>query len=147
MRIAYAGKTMAGAKRLIQEDKPTPRRDKLIEASLKWRADKLRRDSAITVEIERLRLQALIDDANLRHRTTPAITIVEMVAAWHDFPVHEILSTNKPAPLVEARFDAIAAVWLNCSIAGRKMSLKEIGRVFGGRDHTTILHALRMRGL
>lgn len=147
MRIAYAGRTMAGAKRIIDETKEHKRRDKLIEASLKWRADKLRRDSAIAIEVERLRQQALIEDASLRQRTTPATTIIEMVAAWHGFEVHDILSQNKPQPLVEARFDAIAAVWLNCSIAGRKMSKPELGRIFGGRDHTTILWALRKRGL
>src|SRR6188768_603829 len=147
MFLARSELTMAGAKRKIEEKTSTPRRDKLIEASLKWRADKLRRDSSIEFEVERLRRKALAEDTNLRHRTTPAIDIIAMVAAWHGYEVHDILSTNKPLPLAVARFDAIAAVFSNCSILGRAMTLKEIGRAFGGRDHTTILHALRKRGL
>ena len=47
MFLARSELTMAGAKRKIEEKTSTPRRDKLIEASLKWRADKLRRDSSI----------------------------------------------------------------------------------------------------
>jgi chromosomal replication initiation ATPase DnaA len=147
MKLVSSDRTMAGAKWLIRENTgPTPRRDKLIEASRRWQEDQASRAKLIKDEVDRLERKALLEQA-MRQRSTPAITIIEMVAAWHGFQVHDILSTNKPTALVEARFDAIAAVRLNCRIMGRQMSLPEIGRVFGGRDHTTILHALRMRGL
>lgn len=50
----------------------------------------------------------------------------------------DILSTRRTAPLVRARH---VAVYLCKTQVSR--SLPEIGRAFGNRDHTTILHAIR----
>lgn len=73
----------------------------------------------------------------------PAREIIARVAFWHGVTTEDILSRRKPRKLATARFDAIAAV----KIAYPNISSPRLGQLFGGRDHTTILHALRMRGL
>jgi chromosomal replication initiation ATPase DnaA len=53
-----------------------------------------------------------------------------------------VLGPSRARPLVQARFDAVAAV----KMAYPGMSLPMLGRLFK-RDHTTLLHALKVRGL
>lgn len=76
--------------------------------------------------------------------TQPRI-LLEQVAFWHEVTVADLRGPERR--FHAARFDAIAAVYVNCRIDGRRLSLHEIGRHFGFRDHTTILNALRRRGL
>jgi hypothetical protein len=52
--------------------------------------------------------------------------------------IGDMLSARRTAPLVRAR---MMAVYLAKKLT--KKSLPEIGRRFGGRDHTTILHSVR----
>ena len=73
---------------------------------------------------------------------TPAREIIERVAAWHQLPSAFILSTSRRRFIVEARFDAIAAV----KLAHPSISLHRLGEIFG-RDHSTIFDALRKRGI
>lgn len=80
----------------------------------------------------------------------PARQIIDMVACWHDVPVRDILDDGRFKHIVEARYDAVAAVYLNClRFNGEKwvrLSLSRLGAIFG-KDHSTLHHALAKRGL
>lgn len=69
--------------------------------------------------------------------------IVAMVARWHDLTPSDLTGPSRLAPIVTARQDAIAALYLNLT----HLSTPMIGQIMGGRDHTTILLALRRRGI
>jgi hypothetical protein len=64
--------------------------------------------------------------------------ILAAVAAHYDVEVAEILAHRRTAHLVIPRQ---VAMYLAKALTGR--SLPDIGRRFGGRDHTTILHGVR----
>lgn len=68
--------------------------------------------------------------------------ILERVAARHDITVTRLISHDRRREVVLARDQAIYEV----ADAFPWMSLPHLGRIFGGRDHTTILHALRKSG-
>lgn len=66
-------------------------------------------------------------------------TIIRLCAEfWHRKPA-EITSKRRFASVVMPRHAAMFLIRQHTS-----MSLEEIGGLFGGRDHTTVLHALRM---
>lgn len=66
-------------------------------------------------------------------------TIIERVADAHPgVSVKDILGRSRRRVVAQARQEAMA----RCRELTRK-SLPEIGRYFGGRDHTTVLHAVR----
>lgn len=72
----------------------------------------------------------------------PPKEIIAQVAAIYGIPVADIVGRRRSVPIVEARHAAIKAV------ADRRpdLSLPQIGRFFGNRDHTTILNALNKFG-
>ncbi len=84
--------------------------------------------------------QAAIDiraDAPLP--TKPSVVQIQRVCAEHfNFYVTELCSQRRLGPLVRARQ---IAMYLTKTLTNR--SLPEIGRRFGHRDHTTVLHAVR----
>jgi chromosomal replication initiation ATPase DnaA len=63
------------------------------------------------------------------------------VCRFYQIPRVEILSARREAKIVRPRQ---VAMYLAKTLTVR--SLPEIGRMFGGRDHTTILHAVRKIG-
>jgi chromosomal replication initiation ATPase DnaA len=65
--------------------------------------------------------------------------IISRIAEAHGFTLADILGPRRTAGLVVARHAAIAEV----AREHPRLSLPRIGMIFGGRDHTTILHALR----
>lgn len=65
--------------------------------------------------------------------------LIKLVAVRRGIEPKEMLGRMKTVPFVAARDEAVALIYTHC----RKMSLPELGRLFGGRDHTTILHSLR----
>lgn len=64
--------------------------------------------------------------------------IIAVVAETYGLNINDILSNRRTRTLVRPRQEAM---WL-CKLHTRH-SLPEIGRRFGGRDHTTVLHACR----
>ncbi len=64
--------------------------------------------------------------------------ILAAVAAHYDVEPAEILAHRRTAGVVMPRQ---VAMYLAKTLTGR--SLPDIGRRFGGRDHTTILHGVR----
>lgn len=68
-----------------------------------------------------------------------AKAIIQSVAIRTGIPAGDIVGASRNKVVVAARFLAVRAV----ANERPDMSLPMIGRVFGNRDHTTILHALR----
>lgn len=68
--------------------------------------------------------------------------IIGTVAAMHGLAIEDLLNANRVPFVVRARQDAVVAVRLNRP----NLTTSQIGLLFR-RDHTTILHALRSRGV
>lgn len=63
--------------------------------------------------------------------------IIEAVCMFFNQPIEKILSKSRKREYTEPRFIAMYFIKINTS-----MSLKSIGFIFGGRDHTTALNAV-----
>ncbi len=84
---------------------------------------------------------ALEGDASLAAgppRRVPIRTIQKRVAAHYGVAVDDLLTARRTARFVRPRW---VAMYLAKAMTGR--ALPTIGRCFGGRDHTTVLHAVR----
>lgn len=69
----------------------------------------------------------------------PAISYIQQVVARHyEMTRTQLLADRRFKPIVRARH---VAMYLAKTMTPR--SLPEIGRRFGGRDHTTVIHAVR----
>lgn len=69
--------------------------------------------------------------------------IIREVAARTGVPARRIVGRGAAKHIVAARREAIAEAYL----ARPDLSLPVLGRLFGNRDHTTILHSLRRAGV
>lgn len=77
------------------------------------------------------------------HRELTIDLIKATVAATYDIEVRALSADRRHAKLARARQ---VAMWLAAKLTLKSTSV--IGRAFGGRDHTTVLHALaRVDGL
>jgi chromosomal replication initiation ATPase DnaA len=148
---------MASAKFKIEkeEERPTPKRSALATLSLRWQEKAHARDlgkaraQVKTLAETELRLQVARERSVFGLTILPPplpMAIIEQVAFWHDVPVSDLMSACRTDKVVEARYDAIAALALNCKIAGRAMSLTDIAHCLN-RHHTSVLIALQIRGL
>jgi chromosomal replication initiation ATPase DnaA len=72
---------------------------------------------------------------------TTAQKIIADTAHKHGLTYGDIISKSRRRHFVKARTEAIWALkdWKPC------LSLHQLGRLMGGRDHTTMLHALQKR--
>lgn len=73
-----------------------------------------------------------------RPRSIRVHEIIAIVCDVYGINKHGICSPRRPQVLVEARQEAM---WLCRKFTSR--SFPEIGCAFGGRDHTTVIHAVR----
>ena len=64
--------------------------------------------------------------------------IMRMIVRHSRYGFHDICSRRRFRPVVKARQ---AAMWLLRKHTS--LSLPQIGKCFGGRDHTTVLHAIK----
>jgi hypothetical protein len=69
--------------------------------------------------------------------------LVAAIANRHGVTFADIMGPCRRAKIVAARFEAIVAV----AQVRYMWSLPQIGRFFGDRDHTTILHAIRTQAV
>lgn len=77
--------------------------------------------------------------AQLPLPTVPSVTRIKIaVAAEYGVSVIDLESDRRALAVARPRQ---AAMWLCRRLTGR--SLPEIGRMFGGRDHTTVMHACK----
>ena len=72
-------------------------------------------------------------------RTGNATAIIKLISAAHAIPVKEIKGQSRVKIVANARHHAMYEVYRLC----QHLSLPRIGEIFGGRDHTTVLHAVR----
>lgn len=70
---------------------------------------------------------------------TPIPEIMRAVSKVYDVSVGDLMGARRAASIV---FPRHVAMWI-CRTARPDRSLPDIGRRFGGRDHTTVLHAIR----
>lgn len=154
--MVSSARTMAGAKRIVVDEginiaPPCRKRERLIDLSRRWQMEqKARKERA-----ERALDQA-IKKAARKHRSAPILQpasaptahteIISRVAAWHSLTIADVMGKSRSDPIVAARHDAIAAVYLNCLLDGRRYSLPKLGQVFG-LDHTSCLFALKKLGV
>ncbi|GAA1745893.1 chromosomal replication initiator protein DnaA [Aeromicrobium alkaliterrae] len=67
--------------------------------------------------------------------------IIAQTSAYSEFSIEEICGTNRQRDLVLAR-----QIGMYLCRELTEMSLPKIGQEFGGRDHTTVMHAVRKIG-
>lgn len=91
---------------------------------------------AITIEFAR---EALRDLLTVQERTLSIPNIQKLTADYYQLRVADLLSKRRTRQLARARQTAMA---LTKELTSH--SLPEIGDAFGGRDHTTVLHACRL---
>lgn len=72
-----------------------------------------------------------------------AADIIRIVVANSDISYTEMMSDSRFRYIVTVRQKAMAFVYVLCP----HLSLPQIGALFGGRDHTTVLHAVRKYGV
>ncbi len=72
------------------------------------------------------------------HHTVSLATIAGEVATAYGVTVRELRSSTRRQPVVRARS---TAMYLTRKIT--RNSLQEVGRYYGNRDHTTVIHACR----
>lgn len=89
----------------------------------------------VSIELAR---EALRDLLNIQSRQITVENIQKIVADFAEIDVAELLGKKRTARLVRPRQ---IAMFLAKELT--KKSLPEIAELFGGRDHTTVLHAVR----
>ena len=85
--------------------------------------------------------EALRDLLSIQNRQISVENIQKTVADFYKIKVADMYSTKRPASIARPRQ---IAMYLAKELTQK--SLPEIGELFGGRDHTTVLHAVRKIG-
>ncbi len=85
--------------------------------------------------------EALRDLLSIQNRQISVENIQKTVADFYKIKVADMYSKKRPASIARPRQ---IAMYLAKDMT--KKSLPEIGELFGGRDHTTVLHAVRKIG-
>jgi chromosomal replication initiator protein len=85
--------------------------------------------------------EALRDLLSIHNRQISVENIQKTVADFYKIKVADMYSKKRPASIAHPRQ---VAMYLAKELT--KRSLPEIGELFGGRDHTTVLHAVRKVG-
>ncbi|MFM0325477.1 chromosomal replication initiator protein DnaA [Caballeronia glebae] len=92
----------------------------------------------ITIELTK---EALKDLLTVQNRQISVENIQKTVADFYNIKVADMYSKKRPANIARPRQ---IAMYLAKELTQK--SLPEIGELFGGRDHTTVLHAVRKIG-
>ncbi|MBP8928211.1 MAG: chromosomal replication initiator protein DnaA, partial [Ottowia sp.] len=82
--------------------------------------------------------EALRDLLSIQNRQISVENIQKTVADYYKIKVSDMYSKKRPASIARPRQ---IAMYLAKELTQK--SLPEIGELFGGRDHTTVLHAVR----
>ncbi|MEK8046698.1 chromosomal replication initiator protein DnaA [Ideonella margarita] len=92
----------------------------------------------ITIHLAR---EALKDLLSIQNRQISVENIQKTVADFYKIKIADMYSKKRPASIARPRQ---IAMYLAKELTQK--SLPEIGELFGGRDHTTVLHAVRKIG-
>ena len=90
---------------------------------------------AVDIPLTEIVLKDLITDDDDTAEITPAVVIAQ-TAAYFGLPIEDLCGTSRSRVLVTARQ---IAMYLCRELT--ELSLPKIGQQFGGRDHTTVMHA------
>ena len=102
-----------------------------------WRT----RASRTRTSTSQLAREALKDLLSIQNRQVGVENIQKTVADFYKIKVADMYSKKRPASIARPRQ---IAMYLAKEMTQK--SLPEIGELFGGRDHTTVLHAVRKIG-
>jgi chromosomal replication initiator protein len=94
-------------------------------------------DQPADLEVTRVVLDGLLPDGGTGPEITPQ-TIMEQTASYFGITIEDLVGTSRSRQLVNARQ---IAMYLCRELT--QLSLPKIGQTFGGRDHTTVMHAER----
>ena len=92
----------------------------------------------VTIEVARTALKDLL---SIQNRQISVENIQKAVADFYSIKVADMYSKKRPANIARPRQ---VAMFMAKELTQK--SLPEIGELFGGRDHTTVLHAVRKIG-
>jgi chromosomal replication initiator protein len=92
----------------------------------------------VTIEVARTALKDLL---SIQNRQISVENIQKAVADFYSIKVADMYSKRRPANIARPRQ---IAMFMAKELTQK--SLPEIGELFGGRDHTTVLHAVRKIG-
>jgi chromosomal replication initiator protein len=92
----------------------------------------------VTIEVARIALKDLL---SIQNRQISVENIQKAVADFYSIKVADMYSKKRPANIARPRQ---IAMFMAKELTQK--SLPEIGELFGGRDHTTVLHAVRKIG-
>ncbi|WP_251372070.1 chromosomal replication initiator protein DnaA [Polynucleobacter sp. UB-Siik-W21] len=92
----------------------------------------------VTIEVARTALKDLL---SIQNRQISVENIQKAVADFYSIKVADMYSKKRPANIARPRQ---IAMFMAKELTQK--SLPEIGELFGGRDHTTVLHAVRKVG-
>jgi chromosomal replication initiator protein len=92
----------------------------------------------VTIEVARTALKDLL---SIQNRQMSVENIQKAVADFYSIKVADMYSKKRPANIARPRQ---IAMFMAKELTQK--SLPEIGELFGGRDHTTVLHAVRKIG-
>ncbi|WP_096673835.1 chromosomal replication initiator protein DnaA [Polynucleobacter meluiroseus] len=95
-------------------------------------------DREVTIEVARVALKDLL---SIQNRQISVENIQKAVADFYSIKVADMYSKRRPANIARPRQ---IAMFMAKELTQK--SLPEIGELFGGRDHTTVLHAVRKIG-
>lgn len=125
---------------------PKPKIDPLAEKIVAVAAEPMRSELELKIEELERRIEAMHSERVMHVAAAqeplgpvPRATIEEIlgiVAKFYGYSPLQFKSAAKPSALAKARMVAMY-VCKECTLR----SLKEIGRHFGGRDHSTVCHA------
>jgi len=115
-------------------------------------------DAVVTLRIENKRLVEAVDEKNAvikaqeqtinwltmsddgtAHRRTVKEIILDTLNEFPAVSYAQVIGASRTYSIVEARHTCVFAVHK----ARPDLSLPQIGKLFGGRDHTSILHCIR----
>lgn len=115
-----------------------------------WTKQPMLFDEHIIAYRVKLAVQSLVDCGDMTPETESRRTVHDIVCdvlkAYPDVSLNDIKGPRRGRHIIAARMEAVYAV----RMLRPDMSYPAIGRWFGGRDHSTILHSVRkiaaMRG-
>ena len=90
-----------------------------------------------TIDLE-LAKQAVGDRMSVAGSAPTIQMILEVISAYYDVRLTELLSKRRSKSIAHPRQ---VGMWLARKYT--RYSLEEIGGYFGGRDHTTVMHAIK----
>ncbi len=90
-------------------------------------------NSPLTIDI----CKQVLSDLQINKQPPKPTKIIETVAGYYNVTLDQLQAKDRTANLVQARQ---VAMYLLRTFGG--MSLKEIGAYFGGKDHSTVIHAI-----